>query len=111
MNGTRIFVEKIHTMCILGTTITGQLAAASTVSVGQYLDLFDAHGELTLSTKVLALQVSDSAVETATDQVVDIKLQNVMDADIESGCVLVGMSTSSELFMQQSEHSGLVAHY
>jgi len=111
MNGTRIFVKKVHAMCLLETTITGQVSALNTVSVGQYLDLFDAHGELILSTKVLAIELAGNAVETATGQLADIKLHNVMDAEIDAGYVLVGMSTPCELLLQQSEHLNQAAHY
>lgn len=111
MNGTRIFVESVCTTHDWGTTVVGQLTSGSQVTVGQYLDLFDSSGELILSTKVLGLKLEGSTVETATDAKVSMKLDNVIDADVGIGFVLVGMSASSELYMHQNNNLAYAINY
>lgn len=104
MKGTRIYIESVSRMCEMGTIVSGYLSEGSSVSVGQYLDLFDEDGELILSTKVLSLAVAGKSVETALSDRVSLKLEDVLDSDIATGSILVGMSSSSELFML-NEHN------
>lgn len=111
MKGTRIFIESVNRMCEMGTIVSGYLSEGSSVSVGQYLDLFDMHGELILSTKVLSLAIAGKSVETALSARVSLKLEDVLDSDIATGSVLVGMSTSSELFMFHEENLGQAVGY
>jgi len=111
MSGTRIFVKEVVTTSAWGTTVNGNLSGGSSVSVGQYLDLFDTRGELVLSTRVIGLRVDVGAVETATDTKISLKLDNVIDADIDTDFVLVGISSSSELFMHHEQDLGYAANY
>jgi len=111
MKGTRIFIESVNSMCEMGTIVSGYLNEGGSVTVGQYLDLFDVDGELILSTKVLSLAIAGNAVETALSQRVSLKLEGVLDSDIATGSILVGMSSSSELFMLNEEYLGHAVGY